>query len=354
MKQDAGDFLLSVGELAALGRSFGVLRGPLSLLPTDEPTMEDMKNAAASLKKLPGEVQADLKIAVLTLSDPGQVARFHHAVADESITRSLLAWPVGNSLEGGNEVTCVSRLGNNRRISLRSPWELVSILTRLLAADSKLRDMNFGAKLSSQAVLTLLGIFDQLQRARLYSMLVHASPVDSVSPAEIHQLLAESEVEDFRWVLPFVEKVLPTGLVAAITGKEVSSALVELASGSLIEAVDKSGSLYQLTDNGLFGADAVFHNLSRAAICVSSLRPDGAAGYEMLVFLRGPAALFLYDASGSDGMVMTVTPKQLEDLLLNLFSAQALQAPPPPEQLAVHIKAPAKGAKLPPPPETLN
>lgn len=354
MKQDEGDFLLSIGELAALGRSFGVHPGPLSLLPSDEPTIEDKKNAAASLKRLPADIQTQLKNAVLALADPGRVARFHHAVADESITRSLLAWPAKEDPKDGGIIICVSRLGNNRRISLRSPWELVSILSRLLAADSKLRDMNFDAKLSSHAVLTLLGIFDQLQRARLYSMLVHASPVDSVSPAEIHQLLAESEVEDFRWVLPFVEKVLPGGAVTAITKEEVSSALTELANSHLIEAVDDTGSLYQLTDNGLFGADAVFHNLSRAAICLSSLRPDGVTGYEMLLFLRGPAALFLYDASGSDGFAMTVTPKQLDDLLLNLFSPLNRKEPPPPEQLAVPSKAPARGVKLPPPPETLT
>ncbi|MHC1781830.1 MAG: hypothetical protein AB9891_03520 [Anaerolineaceae bacterium] len=244
----------------------------------------------------------------------------------------------------------MTRLGNNRRISLRSPWELASVLTRLLAGGSGLRDGNFGCRFSSQAAMSLLGVFDQLQHARLYSMLAHASPVDSAAPSEVFQRLAESELEDFRWVLPFFEKVLPSGALTAITKKEVADAMAELTRAGLLEAVDANGSLYQLTGSGQFAADAVFHNLSRAAICLSSVRPDGIAGYEAMLFLRGPAGLFLVDISGVEGAALTLSQADLAELLQNLFTRSNTARSP---GLAKAAVTPQAGG-FPPPPETLN
>lgn len=346
MIRDETDFLMTVEELSAFAASFSASPGPLSLLPQGEPPIEEKKLAAAALKKLAPQERGDLEKAVHALANPDWAARLHHAVADETITRSVLAWPKDGQED---EIVCVTRLGKNRRISLRSAWEVSSIIGRILAGGLGLREQNFGCRISSPAVFSLLGFFDQLQHARLYSMLAHASPIDSVTPAEVFQRLAESELEDFRWVIPFFEKVLPTGALTSISKEDVQTTLAELAKAGLLEAVDEKGALYQLTGSGQFAADAVFHNLSRAAICFSQLLPDGQAGYEAVLFLRGPAGLFLYDISGAEGVALTLTQPALEEMLENLFTRN--NNPPRPSA----PKTPA-GAQRPenlPPPEKL-
>jgi hypothetical protein len=352
MIRDEGDFLLPPGELSALQKIFSVEQNSLSLLPTEEPSMDDMKVAAAAVKQLTPAEQAAMKRAVQALAAPVRTARFHHAVADESITRSVLAWPTENS----PELVGVVRVGNNRRVALRSPGELSASQSRLLAANDGLRDQNFAIKISSLAAITLLAVFDQLQHARMYSMLAHASPVDSVAPAEIFERLAEVEIEDFRWVLPFMEKVMPSGALTAITKEEIQSALVELANGGLLEAVDENATLYQLTGNGAFAADAVFHNLSRAAICTCQIRPDGVVGYETLLFLRGPSALFLYALGGQEGAVVTLTAQELESTLQEVFGAEAKKPPAAGGGATVARPSPTvmKKGNIPPPPEKMR
>jgi len=324
MIRDEGDFLLPSGEFSALRKIFAAERNTISLLPPEEPSLDDMKLASAAVKQLTPEELAEIKRAIQALAAPDRAARFHHAVADESITRSVLAWPSGKT----SEIAGVTRLGNNRRVTLRAPWELSTSLACLLAADERLRDQNFAVKIPTQAAIALLVIFDQLQHARLYSMMTHASPIDSFAPGEIFQRLAEAEVEDFRWVLPFMEKVMPSGALTSITKEEIQTAFSQLSKSGLIEAVDENATLYQLTGNGAFAADAVFHNLSRAAICICHTRPDGVVGYETLLFLRGPSALFLYALSGLEGVVLTLSASELNNTLQEVFGLAGQKLPP--------------------------
>jgi hypothetical protein len=347
MIRDEDDFLMTVEELSALAAGFSAGPGPLSLLPPGEPSLEDRKAAAAGLKKLSPQERESLQKSVLTLANPESAAHFHHAVSDQAVTRSVLAWPQ-NGL--GDEIVCVTRLGKNRRISLRSAWEVGSVLSRTLAAGQGLKEQNFGCRLTSLAVLALLGIFDQLQYARLYSMLVHASPLDSAAPDEVFQRLAESELEDFRWILPFLEKTLPSGALTSISVEEVRSALAELAKAGLLEAVDAGGSLYQLTGSGQFAADAAFHNLSRAAVCTSRVRPDGMVGYDCMLFLRGPAGLFFYNITGAEGAVLALSQPALEELLETIFSRSK---PATPKPATLHPAGAQKSDSPPPPPEKL-
>ncbi|MHC1781829.1 MAG: hypothetical protein AB9891_03515 [Anaerolineaceae bacterium] len=70
MIRDEGDFLMTMGELAALAGNFSARPGPLSLLPAEESSLDDRKTAAAALKKLSAKDQEGLKTAVFALADP--------------------------------------------------------------------------------------------------------------------------------------------------------------------------------------------------------------------------------------------------------------------------------------------
>ena len=172
-----------------------------------------------------------LAIAIGVLRAPAKVAYLNHTIADETVSRGVLAWTASIP----DQIVALARSGILRRISYWKPSSLRASITRILAADTKLSDDAIGCKLSSTAVLTFLAILDRLRAVRLYSMLTHTEPSTMFSPDEIQERLAGAAVEDFRWrIVP--DKVLP-GLAAALTANDVSTAFRELIEEHLIEPV---------------------------------------------------------------------------------------------------------------------
>ena len=230
---DGEDYLLAESDLSALADLIGARSNPLALLPGGDPAADTKARLGAEFAQMDEAHRQRLAIAIGVLRAPAKVAYLNHTIADETVSRGVLAWTASMP----DQIVALARSGILRRISYWKPSNLRASITRILAADTKLSDDAIGCKLSSTAVLTFLAILDQLRAVGLlYSMLDHTEPFTMFSPDEIQERLAGAAVEDFRWPLNFTDKVLP-GLAAALTANDVSMAFQELIQAHLIEPV---------------------------------------------------------------------------------------------------------------------
>jgi hypothetical protein len=324
MKTDGADFLVPSGELPALASLMGTQPNSLSVIPADGQPSGQRDRLIAELRQLDPSSQSRLTAALAVLQAPDKVAHLHHTIADETISRGLLAW----STTSPDSIIALAFTGDLRRISYWSESSMSASLRKILAADGTLPDDEIGFRLSTAAVVTFLAILDHLRRVRLHSILVHALPAASFCQAEIMAGLADAQNEDFRWPLLFVEKVTPGHLVTSLTEDEVNAALTELVNLRLVEAAAETQQVrrYELTEVGNVICDGVFHDVSKAALCLSQMRPDGQIGHDVLLFVRSSFYLFMFAMAGQAGAVAAVNNGEFEEVLHN---ALTLRAPSP-------------------------
>jgi hypothetical protein len=329
---DGEDYLLEEGDLRALADLIGARSNALSFLPAGDPAAERKARLAAEFGQLEEAHRQRLAIAIGVLRAPAKIAYLNHTVADETISRGMLAW----SPSVPDYIVAMARTGSVRRVSFWTAASLQGSITRILAADAKLPDDGMGSKLPSTAVLTFVAILDQLRAVRLYSMLNHSAPSTMFSPAEIQERLAGAAAEDFRWPLNFTDKVLP-GMAAALTPDDVSKAFQDLIAADLIEPVVEAerSKRYDLTDQGRVICDGVLHDVSKVALSLCDHHPDGQVGHDLALLIRGAFHLFLFAMSGRDGAVCAVNHADLDDLLTRALgspSAAPVVAEPQPKQ----------------------
>jgi len=93
----------------------------------------------------------------------------------------------------------------------------------------------------------------------------------------------------------------------------------------LIIRLEETGDLefYELSEVGEMVADGLWHEVSKAALGVTTKRSDGALGHEVVFLARSSFNLFLFDLAGREGVIATLGSADLENIL-----GQVL-APPP-------------------------
>ena len=318
---DGEDYLVAAGDLAALVSLVGARTNPLSALPAGKASEERKAQLAGEFAQLPDSHRQRLAIALGVLSAPAKVAMLHHTIADETVSRGMLAW----SVSVPDQIVALAHAGPVGRISFWPPIGLRGSFAKILAAEGKLSDDGIGCKLPLGAVVVFIAILDQLRAMRLYSMLTHSLPSTIFSRVEIADRLKAASAEDFRWPLNFVDKVMP-GLAAKFTPADIAVAFVDLVKAKLIEVVMEAGptSRYELSLAGKAIADEVLHEVSKLALSVCDRHPDGRFSYDTMLWIRGPFHLFLFVMSGKDGAVCAVNNADLDDLL-----TRALASPPP-------------------------
>ena len=321
---DGEDYLLAAGDLSALADLIGARSNPLALLPAGDPAADGRARLGAEFAQMDEAHRQRLAIAIGVLRAPSKVAYLNHTIADETVSRGMLAWSTSVS----DSIVAVARAGTVRRISYWKPFSLRVSITRILAADQKISDDGIGCKLPSTAVLTFLAVLDQLRAVRLYSMLNHTEPSTAFSPEEIQERLAGAAKEDFRWPLNFVDKVLP-GLAAALTPDDVSTAFQNLIHTNLIEPVleTERSKRYDLTETGKVICDGVLHDVTKVALSLCDHHPDGQYGHDLALWIRGAFHLFLFAMAGQEGAICAVSNADLEE-----FLNQALALPPAPAE----------------------
>lgn len=306
MRIDQGDFVLSEAELSA--------------------ALNDVNHAPNALGLAPGPVEGqhgpgytldpsllpDFTRAMTTLVAPAKVALLHYTIADEAISRSLLAWP-----SGAGEIVTLVRTGANRRIGSRPPSSMRLFIARLLAANETLVEGGISLFLSTGAILVFLAIAEHLRLVRYHAIQTHVEPTNIFKQEEVQARLAAAGVEDFRWPLLFLDKVMPAPIADALTAQDIDAALDELILGGLIDQVDETGELpiYELAGPGIRICDALQHDVAKLALRISAFRDDGEIGHEVMLLVRSGFDLFLFDLAGEQGSLASLGPDTLDGLI---------------------------------------
>lgn len=328
MRTDQGEWILGEGELAAAANTLKAPRGALDALPQVLPDGETAARTARDLSSLEPPQKSLFEKAVSVLASPARVVRFHTAVADTRVSRSLLAF--SPSLPG--VWVSLARAGDERRIGLRSQAELRLLLARHLAAGGDLFPDRIGADLSTHAVLALLAACAQLRRARLISLLRHEKAVDLFSPEDLKERLKEADANDFRWHLSFLAPMIPLPIRELGVTKDPRPALVELVRAGFLEVVAESDRpLFEMSRAGQVFAEGLIEEASRCALSVARPVEGGAVAYDVMLFCRGPFHLFCFFLSGEVGFATTLLAGDLDELLQYAFSETAPPPPPRPE-----------------------
>jgi hypothetical protein len=330
MRIDKGEWILGQGEMAAVAASFGLKPGGLSILPAELPPAKEAEEAVKAFLDLDLPFRALAERCLQALADPKKVVQFQNTVADERVSRCHLAW---HPEMGGAWVSLV-RSGDLRRVSLRSDTELRFIVANAVAADTSIQADRLSFNCTTSAALALLGALDHLRRARLISMLHHVEPVMLFSPEDVQARLADAAEEDFRWLVPFVAKLLPLPVAGLAVAQDPKPALLELEKAGLFERVNEGGRIIcNLTRAGRFVEDG-FRNSSVKAVLSATAPIPGGMGHDVLVLVRSAFDLFLLSMSGGDAALSTILAGDLDEILKAVF------APPPALPEPAEVPAP--------------
>lgn len=326
MRIDETDFILTEPEMSGLASYFTPTVNRFSVIPDLEIETSVKTTITAAFKKLPETDQSRLESIIRALSSPLRLVNMNYTIADESISRQVLAWP----LSPEEELVFLAGNGAEWRVGTRSSFQIQSMIQGVLAAGDTLRREPLNLSLSTVAVITLLATLDQLRYARLHSELLHEEPIESVAVFELLARIEESETEDFRWSLPFVEKGLPLEFTSMFNEQNVIEGLQELIQEGLVQPLDDTvpATLYALTAEGRVVADAVLHDVSKLLLTFSDAMEEGETGHDVMFFVRGSLSLFLFMMSGENGVITGMDGEQLNTFLVEVF------IPPPEEAIA--------------------
>jgi hypothetical protein len=315
MRIDQTDFILSEQELAGAVQKLGLRLTDLGMRPAASDSGADPAAFSVAYGTLPAGEQQRLAGALQTLSQPLRTLKLHYSLADESVTRSVLAW------DGMETDTCVAmhQTGAGRRISSRSHSELKSLSRNILAVNDGIREAQIRLNLSAAGLLSWLAIAEQMKLQQLHALLKHEKQAFIFGTKDIEARLSEAGTEDFRWPLMFFDKVMPAAWAQAITKEEMLSAFRELEKAELMEAA--GADIFELTEKGKWLATEWLHEVSKMALGLSEKRADGQTGFEMLYLVRTAGFLFMINLSGAEGILASIGPDTLEVFLDDWFRA---------------------------------
>jgi len=336
MKLEDGDLVLSKAELDRELTALGVEPSLLGFRPSGS------KAEAPPAEEADPALRDDLRTALLALVRPRQVARMTHTFAEESVSRAFLAWP---GLDGGphDSVVVLNMAGEDRRVSLRTEEEVRRIAAGVVAADESLRAANLGLALSTSALVTLLAIADHARMQRHVSAISHVTPSLAFGIPDLEARVADSGNEDFRFPLLFAASLLPFEVAGNVTTEDLELGVEELLTAGLLAPMDETGEA-RVFEPARAGEDLLLglvHEAAKLGIAFAVERTDGEAGHEVLLFVRAPTALYLFDFDGKGGALASVSTGGFDELLRTAFrparapvpSARPVpDAPPPPPE----------------------
>jgi hypothetical protein len=309
--ESMGALIATASELAEAARARGLAFSPLA----PDWLARAVPESATADPALSQEGAAVLDAAVRALAAPDRSAVAHATVADALIRRMTLAW----DLEGGFVV--MAGFGpEGVALTVMPLEELYTFLAGSVGLTAPMTASLYRPSLSSRALFALLGCADALRAASMRATLAHASPSGSVSAEEIAQALADAATGDVRWLVPFVQGVLPFRVGEVLQAADVEAALAELADAgavTLLEAEDGAPTIVEPTDASLGFFDGQLHENARLAVTLSE--SDGERiGQEMLLLVRSADGLWLADLSASGGAVAGLVRSEAEALLRSI------------------------------------
>lgn len=305
MKIQEPDLLISELELASIAGYLEVEKNELNLLPTSPSESEHLQGVLEDYQQLPEQQKRELNWFLRTFAAPSQVGILHYSVGVERISRQFLAW----NTDAGEAIAFLAHTPAGWRVGKRTPFEIQTLLAQVLSVGEKVTPDPLSIALTTVGAITWLSILDQLNYIHLHSRLMHYAPLDSFAVSEVLERLKEAKVEDFRWLLPFTNKLLPVNIPLALDESDLVNGFQELKQVGLIEPLSDKDQplLYALTSEGEFVADITLNEVSKAALRLSTFLPSGQIGHEVMLFVRGVFYLLLFDMAGEAAAMATLT-----------------------------------------------
>ncbi len=314
MKSQNGEWIGKAEEFAAIFEQTGKNRGALDMLPKGQKEVDAQSLEKAEFHQDPDQLRL-LHSCLTVLADPEQVVQMHYNLGDTTVSRSTLA----TSEEMPGVWVTLAKTGSTQRLSLRSETELRHLVNRVLSDDTTLRPTQIGCDLSTEAALAFLAILDQYRRAWLISLIRHLEPNTLFTLSDVKERLGDAAVEDFRWVLPFTDKVLPIPVTEMSVCQDPRPALLELVEKGLIEPVDEEATAFDLTEAGKVLAEGEKQAASRMVLSKTCSIGNDTLAHDVLLFTRSPFDLTLCLMSGAEASLSTLLPGDLDRLLTRLL-----------------------------------
>ncbi len=314
MKIENGEWILTPSELAACFKETGNTPGELSLIPKSEEEIDRAKIAEER------STQTEEQLAILdkclkVLGDPHQIVLMHYNLADTTVSRSTLA----TSEELPGAWVTLAQTGKTMRLSFRSQLEIRNLIFEVLAADNTVRPTKMACDLSTAGALTFLALLDQYRRSWLISLIKHLEPVNLFTIEDIKERLNEAEVEDFRWSLPFTDKLLPIPIKEMAVAQDPRPGLLELVEAGIIEPVNEEATAFDITEAGQVFIDGNNQAACRLVLTQTYHTEEGEPAHDVFLLTRTSFDLFMVTMGGAEASLTTLLPGDLDLLVRHVF-----------------------------------
>lgn len=271
----------------------------------------------------------DMCIGILT--DPDSLLSLHINLGDGALSRlSLASVQTSPGMWVG-----LRHEEEGYRILLHGDSELKEELIHSLVAQIPLGETQIGCDLSTPAALTFLGVLDQYKRSHIFSMLNNAEPISIFTKEDIERHLSTSDINDFRWLLPFTDKLMPLRINQLEVSENAKDALAELVALKIIENLDEESRTFDLEPITLSIAQGYRQNISVAGIGRTAKLARGELVHDVFVLIRTLGDLILMVLSGGEASLVGINGEELQNLLDSLLINLPLEEDELAEQVPV-------------------
>ena len=318
MMQSKTQWHFTMQELVSHMEISGIGRGELCLLPEAVSNAPNSGRDAVTQKRsemAPEDLRL-LEKCLGILADPDRLLHVHINLGDGVVSRlSLSHVQTSPGLWAG-----LRSEGDVHSILLYADSELKYAVIDSLAAQTPLGETKIGCDLSTPAALVFLAVLDQYKRSHMLSMLNHVEPISIFAKKNIEDLLAGSHIHDFRWMLPFTDKLMPLGINQLEVSGNAGEALIELTALGLIGNMDEDSKIFDLEPITLSIAEGYRRKISVAGIGHTVKLPTGDLVHDVFVLIRTPGDLLLTVMSGGEASLVGISALELQNLLDSLLT----------------------------------
>jgi hypothetical protein len=322
MKLSKGELVLSAAELSAAPAALGLPVGSASRIPVVRATPADEAAVTAFFEGASEAVRDLWHGAIATLARPVRTGVLHHALAEETSGRTILAF----GPETGTDAVTLTNAGTDWSIGRRRVDDLVGTIRAILLDGVPLSPMPERVVVSQDAALVFLAVLHVLRVGRLKALLEHEISPVAFTPDALLAAFDAAALDDFRWPLLFFDKVLPASLDGVEWESRIPAALADLAKHGLITET-KHTDTWIPTPLGWRFVAADAQHLTRVGVRVGDVRADGVEAHETFLLERTLQDVVMIDLGGREAVVASLVFEDLTKLLVAALT-------PPPELLA--------------------
>lgn len=310
------EFIVSAAEMEALFKLTKIKAGLLSVLPKGMLKENQEEIFVKQFETLDDSEKEKALNYLKILGNPDKVLELHYNIADFQVSRSTLA-KINQIPE---DYVSLGGSADPFKMGSRNEFEIRYIIREVLAANVVFDDRkSINANVSSDVALAFLAVLDQYRRGWYFSVIKNHDPLSVFSISDIKDRLKDAQIEDFRWILPMTEKVLPYPIAETELFKNPKLALEELATIGLIEKMDDNVGVYEFTKEGLALAELNRTAISRMVISSTYKATEDQLAADVYFLIRAHAGLFLVLISGEQAAISSLSLPELDFLLDLIF-----------------------------------